>query len=152
MKRIASGSDAGAYLSALFENSRTLLLAGDQTDVYPFPENVERGLEDLGVDTAWYRDGRSFAALIRTDAQGNRKADRLSGEPSLNGTLAGGRFSFEIEGRGAGDSGYGQILVNGDRQTDKKAHGIKLVVFDEQFRIIVDSVCICKDGTIMRAD
>lgn len=152
MKRIGSGSNAAEYLSALAKGSCTLLLSGDQTDVYPFPEDIVHGLEEIGVDPAWYWDGRSFTAVIRIGAEGNRKPDRQSGDPSMCGTLADGRFSFQLEGRGSGDSESGSILINGKSQTDKKAHGIKLAVYDEKFRILVDSVCLCKDGTILRQD
>ena len=152
MKRIGSGSNVAEYLSALAKGSCTLLLSGDQTDVYPFPEDIVHGLEEIGVDPAWYWDGRSFTAVIRIGAEGNRKPDRQSGDPSMCGTLADGRFSFQLEGRGSGDSESGSILINGKSQTDKKAHGIKLAVYDEKFRILVDSVCLCKDGTILRQD
>ena len=152
IKRIRSGSDAAVYLSSLMKGSHALLFAGDQTDSSPFPDNTAKALQDLGVDPAWHADGRSFTALIRTGAEGTVRCDQQSGDAAMSGTMAGGRFSFQREGRGSGDSGSGSILINGKSQTDKKAHGIKLAVFDEKFRILVDSVCICKDGTILRQD
>lgn len=139
--RSADSSNAPGYLSLLRSQRYVLLAAGDQSDAEPFPEETAQAFEALGLPRSAWEGGAAFTAVVRDGS-----ADLT--QPA--GLLPGGVFRYEMESAGVGNNGRSRIRIDGEEQTNKDLRGIKLVVFDAQCQVIVDSVCVSKTGVIRR--
>jgi len=143
LARRADSSDAAVYLESLQRERYVLLAAGDQGDDQPFPEGTAQALEGLGLERTVWENGAGFTVLLRN-------GEIYSDTSSSSGLLPGGVFRYEMESPGAGGSTRCRIRIDGEDQTNKDLRGIKLVVYDALYRVVVDSVCVSKNGVIRR--
>lgn len=132
-------TDFSEYLKMIDDDNFTVFISVRDEGVKALTNDMRKGLRKLGIETRFkgkYRN--SFYAVISH----GEVVSEASGKEKLNyeGTVGDQALSFSVVSAGHDCGNVSSIVLNGTEYSRNK-RGMNLVVYDEQTRSVVDSVC-----------
>ncbi len=132
-------TDFSEYLKMIDNENFTVFISVKDEGVKALTKDVRAGLRELGIETQFkgkYRN--SFYAVISH----GEVISEAAGEEKLNyeGVAGDQALSFSVVSAGHDCGNVSSIVLNGTEYSQNK-RGMNLVVYDEQTRKVVDSVC-----------
>lgn len=132
---LALVEDCGAYLSRLYRDRYSVLVAVNPAEACAYPDSVKRSLEQFGLDPR-ATDGSCYVAAVE---QGTVLADQWStGTVTQSVTLSDGVYCTLTSSGGKMDPSC-SITIDGTEYAVNKS-GLNIVVYNHETGKVVDSV------------